>query len=98
MGVAGSGKSTVGAALARHLHVDFIEGDDYHAAENVARMASGIPLTDADRAAKTASDRSPPLRITREFFTTYAKASDFPARLSGVRSNHLSYRPQGHTT
>jgi gluconokinase len=50
MGVSGSGKSLIGAALSRALGVDFVEGDDYHSAANVARMASGIPLTDADRA------------------------------------------------
>jgi gluconokinase len=50
MGVAGSGKSTIGAALARALDIDFVEGDAYHPAENVKRMASGIPLTDDDRA------------------------------------------------
>jgi gluconokinase len=50
MGVAGSGKSTIGAALARALGVEFVEGDDYHPAENVKRMAAGVPLTDEDRA------------------------------------------------
>ena len=50
MGVAGSGKSLIGAMLARALGVDFVEGDEYHSAENVKRMASGIPLTDDDRA------------------------------------------------
>jgi gluconokinase len=50
MGVTGSGKSTVGETLARTLGVDFVEGDDYHPPENVRRMASGIPLTDVDRA------------------------------------------------
>jgi len=50
MGVTGSGKSTIGAMLARSLGVNFIEGDDYHPPENVQRMAAGIPLTDADRA------------------------------------------------
>jgi gluconokinase len=50
MGVAGSGKSVIGAALAHALGVDFVEGDEYHPAENVARMAAGIPLTDDDRA------------------------------------------------
>ena len=50
MGVSGSGKSLIGAAFARALGVDFVEGDDYHTAANVARMASGIPLTDDDRA------------------------------------------------
>jgi len=50
MGVAGSGKSTVGAKLARALGVDFVEGDEYHPADNVERMSRGIPLTDDDRA------------------------------------------------
>jgi gluconokinase len=50
MGVTGCGKSTVGEMLARKLSVDFVEGDDYHSRENVERMASGIPLTDDDRA------------------------------------------------
>ncbi len=49
MGVSGSGKSVIGAALARALDIDFVEGDDYHPAENVRRMAAGIPLTDDDR-------------------------------------------------
>jgi gluconokinase len=49
MGVSGSGKSTIGAALARALGVEFVEGDELHTAENVRRMAAGIALTDADR-------------------------------------------------
>ncbi len=50
MGVSGSGKSVIGAQLAAALGVAFVEGDDVHPPENRARMASGIPLTDADRA------------------------------------------------
>jgi gluconokinase len=50
MGVAGSGKSVIGAAFARTLGVDFVEGDEYHSAENVERMSRGVPLTDDDRA------------------------------------------------
>ncbi|MER9332709.1 gluconokinase [Mesorhizobium sp. M0293] len=46
MGVAGCGKSAVGTALAAELGVIFIEGDRLHPPENVARMASGEPLTD----------------------------------------------------
>jgi len=49
MGVAGSGKSLIGARLARELHVEFVEGDDLHPPDNVRRMAAGIPLTDDDR-------------------------------------------------
>lgn len=49
MGVSGSGKSTLGAALARELHCPFLEGDDFHAPESVAKMRAGIPLTDDDR-------------------------------------------------
>lgn len=49
MGVAGSGKSTLGAALAKELGWDFFEADDFHSAENVAKMTAGIPLTDSDR-------------------------------------------------
>ncbi|WP_256252304.1 gluconokinase [Streptomyces sp. yr375] len=49
MGVAGSGKSTVGALLARRLGVPFLEADDVHPAANHAKMAAGHPLDDADR-------------------------------------------------
>lgn len=50
MGVAGSGKTTVGTALARRLGWDFYDADDFHPAENIAKMSNGIPLDDADRA------------------------------------------------
>jgi len=50
MGVSGSGKSVIGAALARALGVEFVEGDAYHSTANLERMSSGVPLTDDDRA------------------------------------------------
>jgi len=50
MGVSGCGKSTVGIQLAQALGLDFIEGDALHPPRNVALMAAGTPLTDADRA------------------------------------------------
>ncbi|HEY3771698.1 MAG TPA: gluconokinase [Solirubrobacteraceae bacterium] len=50
MGVSGAGKTTVGQALARDLHVPFVDGDDLQPAANVRKMASGTPLTDEDRA------------------------------------------------
>ncbi|MDO9456579.1 gluconokinase [Nocardioides sp.] len=48
-GVSGSGKSTVGEALAARLGVAFCDGDDLHPPANVAKMRAGTPLTDADR-------------------------------------------------
>jgi len=50
MGVSGCGKSTLGALLACRLKLPFLEGDTLHPPENVARMAAGVALTDADRA------------------------------------------------
>jgi len=50
MGVAGSGKTTVGQLLATQLHCRFLEGDLLHPRENIEKMTHGIPLTDADRA------------------------------------------------
>src|ERR1700733_3595306 len=49
MGVSGSGKSTVAGVLADRLGWILAEGDDFHSPENVAKMHSGTPLTDADR-------------------------------------------------
>ena len=46
MGVAGSGKTTIGRRLAQALGVPFVEADDFHDPENIARMARGEPLTD----------------------------------------------------
>jgi carbohydrate kinase (thermoresistant glucokinase family) len=49
MGVSGSGKTAVGQALAADLGWPFLDGDDFHPDANVAKMAAGTPLTDADR-------------------------------------------------
>ena len=49
MGVAGAGKTTVGHLLARELEFQFVEGDAYHSAANVAKMRAGTPLDDPDR-------------------------------------------------
>ena len=49
MGVAGSGKTTVAALFAKKTGAAFYEGDEFHAPANIAKMSSGIPLTDDDR-------------------------------------------------
>ncbi len=50
MGVAGSGKTTLGRQLATELHWPYYEADDFHSAANKAKMGGGVPLTDEDRA------------------------------------------------
>ncbi|MCV9962548.1 gluconokinase [Pararhizobium sp. BT-229] len=49
MGVSGCGKSTVGVALAERLGGTYVDGDDLHPAENIAKMSIGTPLQDTDR-------------------------------------------------
>src|SRR6476620_9178282 len=49
MGVSGSGKSTVGAALAQRLGVPFADADDFHPPANIAKMTAGHALDDDDR-------------------------------------------------
>ncbi|HEX2545406.1 MAG TPA: gluconokinase [Ramlibacter sp.] len=50
MGVAGCGKSVVGALLSERLAIPLVEGDDFHPDDNIRKMREGVPLTDADRA------------------------------------------------
>jgi gluconokinase len=50
MGVAGSGKTTVGRLLAESAGFAFLDADDLHSAANIAKMSAGLPLTDSDRA------------------------------------------------
>ncbi|MGW3119850.1 gluconokinase [Streptomyces sp. NPDC001107] len=49
MGVAGTGKTTIGPLLAARLGVPYAEGDDFHPQANIDKMSAGVPLDDADR-------------------------------------------------
>ncbi|MEV7280244.1 gluconokinase [Streptomyces sp. NPDC093111] len=49
MGVAGTGKTTIGPLVAEALGLPYAEGDDFHPAANVAKMSAGTPLDDTDR-------------------------------------------------
>jgi gluconokinase len=66
MGVSGSGKSTVGAALAQRLGVPFEDADDLHPRANIAKMSAGRPLDD--------EDRYPWLEIIGEWLAVHAEA------------------------
>ncbi len=50
MGVAGSGKTTIGSLLAQQLGWEFADADNFHSAENIERIRKGTPLTDEERA------------------------------------------------
>ena len=50
MGVTGSGKTTIGTQLSAAMGWPFYDADDFHSPDNVRKMASGVPLTDEDRA------------------------------------------------
>jgi gluconokinase len=49
MGVAATGKTTVGEGLAEELGCEFVEGDELHPSANIEKMSAGVPLTDEDR-------------------------------------------------
>jgi len=68
MGVAGVGKTTVGRLLATQLDWKFADADTYHSPENIKKMASGIPLSDADR--------EPWLRVLRQTIQSWIANND----------------------
>jgi len=68
MGVAGSGKTTVAVLLAERLGRPYAEADEFHPAENIAKMAAGQPLTD--------EDRWPWLRAIRDWMTARTQAGE----------------------
>lgn len=100
MGVAGCGKSSVGAALADQLGATYEDGDDLHPAANIEKMSAGIPLDDADRApwldqigARLGAARAPLMigcsalkRIYRDRISAAAGGPVFFLHLAGTRA------------
>jgi gluconokinase len=66
MGVSGAGKSAVGSALEERHGIPFVDGDELHPRDNIAKMAAGIPLID--------EDRLPWLRAIRNVLQSYSAA------------------------
>lgn len=88
MGVSGSGKSTVGALLARRLGARFIEGDDHHPPANVEKMARGVPLDDADRRPWLAA-------LAAEIRRRRAKNADAVAACSALKARYRALLADG---
>lgn len=80
-GVAGSGKTTVGRALAARLGVAFVDADDFHPAANRARMANGLPLDDDARAGWL-------LALQREVQARCAAGCGFVLACSALAARH----------
>ena len=97
MGVTGVGKTTVGRLIAQRLGARFVDADDFHPAENVAKMRAGTPLDDADRqpwlAALNAHLKDAARRGDSVVLACSALKAAYRARLrdgvSGLRFVHL---------
>lgn len=88
MGVAGSGKTTVGRRLAERLGWAYYEGDDFHCAGNIEKMSKGIPLTDADRWPWLAD-------IREEIRRCATRGLDAVVACSALRGSYRSYLAEG---
>ena len=88
MGVAGSGKTTIGRLLAQALGCAFLEGDSLHPPANVEKMSRGIPLTDADR--------SPWLAAIRGHILDAAKRGEcLVVACSAIKQQYRDFLSQG---
>jgi gluconokinase len=88
MGVAGSGKTTVGCLLASALGWRFYEGDDFHPRANIDKMQHGIPLTD--------DDRWPWLQALRQVLEAcQAQGSSAVLACSALKQTYRDYLTQG---
>jgi gluconokinase len=88
MGVCGAGKTTVGRLLAERLGWEFVEGDDLHPPENVAKLRAGIPLDDEDRAPWYAA-------MCRDLDARYARGERVVLAVSALRAAHRAMLTEG---
>jgi gluconokinase len=88
MGVAGSGKTTIGTMVAEALACSFLEGDSLHPAANVEKMSRGIPLTDADRAPWLAA-------IREHILAAIEKGQCLVVACSALKQQYRDYLSQG---
>ena len=79
-GVAGSGKTTIGKALAAKMSCCFFDADDYHPTANIEKMRGGRPLTDADRL--------PWLNKLRELVDAHEDSKDAVLACSALRTSY----------
>jgi gluconokinase len=84
MGVSGSGKSSVAQALAQRCVADYLDADDFHSAAAKAQMASGVPLTDAQREPWVA-------RLATQLQQQAAAGRNTVLAFSGLRSEHRQH-------
>lgn len=90
MGVSGSGKTTVGKLLGQELGWKFVDGDDFHPAENIEKMRSGQPLTDEDRA--------PWLRALRDYIDAAAdQGENLVVACSALSHDYRQYLTSDNT-
>ena len=88
MGPAGSGKSTIGRALAERLHWPFVDADDLHSAANIAKMTRGVALDDDDRAEWLD-------RVNEAMRRAAALGSDLVVACSALRERHRTRLAKG---
>lgn len=91
MGVSGSGKSTVAAAIAQKMQAAFIEGDNLHPPQNIDKMKNNIPLTDEDRKDWLEKIHSIIVEITREGKDCVVSCSALKQRYRAVLRKDVSY-------
>jgi gluconokinase len=88
IGVAGSGKTTVGRMLADAMKCSFLEGDVLHSKENIEKMTRGIPLTDSDRVSWLTA-------IHARMLDFFARGQDLVVACSGLKQQYRQMLANG---